>query len=747
MTQSRESPRLASEAPPLVVSLFVCLVVTIGFSWLRLNVLQDRFFPISSCVPLLLCLWSRDVRQLYFMAVTLTIVALAKIYWVMPAGTNSPEYELMLVLGQLVNIWLVTVVLHGLLRAKKRIEQRNQQLADLNVELEAGNEELAAGNEELAASEEEITRQNEELQSQAEELEQQSEELRQQAEETEQQSAELQEANHELMRRERGLQTLLESGRWLRGDMNEVLVMNGICQAAVQVVDDGIQAAAVVSNENGSFSLIGDTGFGLHGAIAPDFPFTESFSALVLESSRTACIEDIETRPDIRLPRPGTGRPFRSVLASPIWHEGQPVATLEIYSATPRQWTEHEFRISEWLATQAALALQAIRFQQEIEQKRRAAEEASIQKTRFLAAVSHDVRTPANAIALLAELVEKCANDPTRSHQVPALAKSLWSNARSMVDLVSDVLDLTRFDSGRLDLDVSEFSLSDLIRSELQQAQPLAEGKNLKLLPVLPPRDVRIQTDRTKLARVLSNLVSNAVKFTETGEVRVECVASGQGGLTIHVIDSGIGIPTEHVGTIFDEFFQLRNPERNREKGAGLGLAICRRLLDGLGFQVSVKSLVGIGTTFSIEIPASCLIGVNGAEHAIANVAQKESVSLAGLSILLVEDHDVSRETIAELLSAEGALVSKAANGREAIRELSTGTHQLMLLDLNLPDFDGTEILKSLQVSRPPALECVLVVTGDVRPERIDQVKGLGAHELIPKPVSIEKIRAALAAR
>jgi len=744
MTAPTDSPRLKTGVPPLFLSLPLCVIVTGLFVWMRLTVMQDRLFPVSSGVPLLFCLWSRNIRQLYGMSAVLTVVAAIKLFWIMPAGTYPLSYQFTLMAGQLVNIWLVAGVLHLLIRTLARVENKRHLLEVLNVELESSNEELASSNEELAAREEEITRQNEELQSQAEELERQSEELRQQAEETEQQSAELQDANQELVRRERGLQTLLDSGRWLRGDMNELLIMNGICQAAVQVIDDGIQAAAVVVNEKGNSVLLGDSGFGLRGAIAPEFPFVESFAALVLESARTACIEDLQTRPDVRLPQPGAGRPFCSVLGTPIWQEGEPIATLEIYSTAPRQWSEHEFRIAEWLAAQAALALQAIRFQQEIEQKRRAAEEVSIQKTRFLAAVSHDVRTPANAISLLAELVERCASDPTRAHQVPALAKSLWTNARSMVDLVSDVLDLTRLDSGRLDMDVTDFCLSELIRAEVHQAGPLAEEKKLTLRTVLPEKEVFLRSDRTKVARVLSNLISNSVKFTENGEIRVECVRSENGGVTVSVIDTGIGIPGEHLATIFDEFFQIRNPERNREKGAGLGLAICRRILDGLGFQVSVKSLVGIGTTFAIEIPAECVVDGNPVSSG-TNGPTAPAFSLEGLSILLVEDHDVARTATAALLSAEGASVSEARTGREAVQLLATDRHEILLLDLNLPDFDGTEILKSLQAARPEKLEHIMVVTGDVRPERIEEVKALGARELIPKPVSIEKIRAALA--
>jgi signal transduction histidine kinase/CheY-like chemotaxis protein len=742
MTAPAPLPR---DRPSFALALSVCLGATLLMVWLRLVVFDDRILPLSSSVPLLLCLWARDTRLLYGMALVFSISSVAKVLWILPEGQFPSEYQVEMLVSHFINIWLVVGVIHGLLKARTRLEKKNEELNALNAALDASNHELSASNEELAAREEEISRQNEELQSQTEELEQQAEELRQQAEEMEQQGAEIQEANNELVRKERGMQTLLDSGRWLRGGINELMVTNGICQAAVQVLGEDVQAAAVVVSMDGRMALKGDFGFGVHGSVMPEQRFENSFAALVLDSRRTAAIEDTSARPDVKLPRSGIGPPFRAVLGTPIWQGGEPTAVLEVYSTNPREWTEHEFRIIEWLASQAALALETVFSQQKLEQKRIDAEEASIQKTRFLAAVSHDVRTPANAISLLAEFIEKCAGDPARQHQIPALAKNLWSNARAMVDLVSDVLDLTRLDSGHFDLDVAEFSLNELIRAEAGQAMPLADRKGLDLKFKLPEHEVRVASDRTKLARVISNLVSNAIKFTEAGEVRVECSPREDGGVSIHVVDTGIGIPSENLGHVFDEFFQLKNPERNREKGAGLGLAICQRLLKGLGFMVKVKSVIGKGSTFSVEIPPDRVVVRELCPEEDTPTGTMED-PLEGMSILLVEDHQVAREMTAQLLTAEGARVTTAASGKEAVRMLSSGDYQALLLDLNLPDFDGSEILKRLQVIRPPSLRWVLVVSGDVRPERVAEVKSLGAHCLIPKPVCVEKIRSAIVA-
>jgi signal transduction histidine kinase/ActR/RegA family two-component response regulator len=718
-------------------------------AWLRIAAYHDRIFPLANGLPLLLCLWNRDLRLLYGMSAALTAISVYKVFGLLLENLET-VYLYVTLFSQLVNIWLVALVIHRLLNSQKKLEKANLQLDQINRELEFSNEELAASNEELAASNEELTAREEEISSQTEELEQQAEELRQQSEETEQQSSELHDLNQELLRKGRGLQILLESGRWLRGEMSESLVMYGICQAAVQIFSDGVHAAAITQNQEGVLVSKGDYGLTLRGISKNGISFERSFTSLLLESRRTACVEDLSIRPDLQLPMPSAGPPFQSILGSPIWIDGTVHSTIEVYSSTPRHWSENEFRIIEWLAAQAAVAFQAIRAQKELEQNSRAAEDASIQKSRFLAAVSHDVRTPANAIALLAEFIRKCASDPEKYQQIPDLAENLWANAHAMVELISDVLDITRLDFGHKELDASDFSLCELLESEVRQAQPHAESKGLKILCKLPTTNIRLRSDRVKLSRVLSNLISNAVKFTQAGEVHVECISGNAGGIQVQVIDTGIGIPSEQLESVFDEFFQLRNPERNREKGAGLGLAICKRLVKRLGFDISVKSLLGVGSTFSIQIPAKHLLHAYPADTDAPIPAtpkqadESKRISLDGMSILLVEDHEIVREITAELLTSEGARVCKAINGRDAVRLLLSGNHELLLLDLNLPDFDGVDVLKRLQSNRPASLRWVLVVSADVRPERANEIIQLGAHAMIPKPISIQKIFEAL---
>jgi signal transduction histidine kinase len=244
----------------------------------------------------------------------------------------------------------------------------------------------------------------------------------------------------------------------------------------------------------------------------------------------------------------------------------------------------------------------------ELDRRRREAEQASGRKTRLLASASHDIRTPVSSINLMAELIRQTAEDPALATEIPGLAQRLQANAQSLVELLSDILDISSFDSGRVELRESEFSLNDLLAEECIRLRPLAHAKSLQLIvePSNPP--IWLRTDRVKLDRILSNLVSNAIKFTQTGQVTVTANRSPDCDVLIGVRDTGTGIAAENLGRIFDEFTQLDNAKHDRLKGSGLGLAICRRIIAVIGGEITVKSQPNVGSTFAVRLPPSCII-------------------------------------------------------------------------------------------------------------------------------------------
>jgi signal transduction histidine kinase len=247
---------------------------------------------------------------------------------------------------------------------------------------------------------------------------------------------------------------------------------------------------------------------------------------------------------------------------------------------------------------------------EELTRRRHEAEEASGRKTRLLNAVSHDIRNPVNTINLMAEVIRRTAEDPALAMQVPQMARRLQSNAQSLIALVSEVLDIAHLDSGLLQLHESTFSLNEFVDAKCRDLAPLAEAKSLQLTSEAPERTVRVRGDRVKLDRIVTNLVTNAIKFTTSGSVTLSTVVAADGAVAIRVRDTGVGIADDELGRIFDEFAQFNVPLGKLNGGWGLGLAISRRLANFIGASITVESELGRGTVFTVLLPRECVVDV-----------------------------------------------------------------------------------------------------------------------------------------
>jgi signal transduction histidine kinase/ActR/RegA family two-component response regulator len=742
VTVAQESRR-PQPPPPLRAALVASLAAVAAFAFVRLYLYTDRSVPLTYALPLLMALWHKNRRLHWFITACLAVIAGYQVLWLFPdevaATVSRPTTYVMM----LANIGIVAVVVDRLIQAQSRLRESY-------VDLEAANHELESTNEDLAAREEEISSQNEELQSQAEEMEHQMEELQQQAEELQQQSEELQVQSEELQHlndesasRQRVLEALLETSTTPLVAGGVAAAASRICEAALDATGHKAAGAILVSREGERATVLGHCGVDLP-AINADGPTTchDPFVLEVIAAKRTAAIEDLAKTPDVIAPSNRDGAKFGAALAAPIAEGATAAGAIVLYSLTPHQWSQSEFKIAEWLAAQAGLVMLSARLQQEIDRRREQAEDESQRKTRFLAAVSHDVRTPANAISLTAEVIKQAGDDPKWAHEIPELAEALRSNAKLLVELVSDVLDLARFDSGKVEVDPTEFSLQDMVGKEVMQYQALASSAGLRLEGSSDAGPIWLRTDRMKLARVLSNLIGNAIKFTDRGGVAVKCSQAADGTVEVHVTDTGVGIQPAHLENVFDEFYQIKNPERDRSKGTGLGLAICKRLVDAIGCSLVVRSRFGEGTTFTIRIPQELVIDPPSRATAKSQQMQQQPSArrLAGLRVLLIEDHEDTRNAFSRLLGAHGAEINLAHDGREALRILGHHAPDAVLLDLMLPDMDGREVLQHLAQNRPANLRCLLAVSGDVTESRRREVESLGADGLVPKPLQIDTL-------
>jgi signal transduction histidine kinase len=241
----------------------------------------------------------------------------------------------------------------------------------------------------------------------------------------------------------------------------------------------------------------------------------------------------------------------------------------------------------------------------ELDRQRAEAEEASDRKTRLLMSVSHDIRSPLTTINLMADLIKSTTSDPEHLAKLPRLAHNLQTNALSLAELVTDVLDIAYFDSGRVELRETDFSLSDVIAEECRLLEPLAAAKGLSLAPALTEPAIWLRADRIKLARVLRNLINNAIQFTARGGVTVAGALSSERAVEIRVIDTGIGIRPENLQRIFGEFTQVSDRRSGERAGWGLGLTICRRLARLMGGDVTAESAQSSGSVFIVHLPPS----------------------------------------------------------------------------------------------------------------------------------------------
>jgi len=292
---------------------------------------------------------------------------------------------------------------------------------------------------------------------------------------------------------------------------------------------------------------------------------------------------------------------FRAVLSVPLLREDEIIGSLILIRKTPGEFSAEIVELLKTFATQSALAIQNARLFREIEDKGRELELASKHKSQFLANMSHELRTPLNAILGYTELLLDGIYGEVSEKARETMGR-IERSGRHLLALINDVLDLSKIEAGQLTLSLVDYSLSEIVNTVVTAMEPLAAEKGLALRVALDPGLPLAHGDDRRLSQVLLNLVGNAVKFTDAGEVRIEGRVS-DGAFLISVSDTGPGIAEEHQARIFDEFQQVDSSNTRKKGGTGLGLSIARRILALHGGRIWVESAPGQGATFSFTLP------------------------------------------------------------------------------------------------------------------------------------------------
>jgi CheY-like chemotaxis protein/HPt (histidine-containing phosphotransfer) domain-containing protein len=365
-------------------------------------------------------------------------------------------------------------------------------------------------------------------------------------------------------------------------------------------------------------------------------------------------------------------------------------------------------------------------------------------KQQFLANMSHEIRTPMNAVMGINRLL---LEKQPRHDQLRYL-NGIRKASDNLLHIVNDILDISKIESGKMELETVDFSLRDVIGQVAEVLSHKAAEKGIALLTDLDDdmSDVYIG-DPLRLSQVLMNLAGNAVKFTSRGTVIIQISqAGGAQGIRFSVADTGIGIPTEKLETIFESFTQATNSDTRNYGGTGLGLTISRQLVELMGGRLEVESTAGAGSvfTFTLLLPVGSPARLKHAEEGTS----VDASALAGLRVLVVDDHEYNRMVARDTLLSKAAVhVEEAANGREAIEKLRHASFDLVLMDVQMPEMDGYEATKHIRAHLPPPKNAVPVIalTASVIRSDLDKCLEAGMNDYVPKPFGVVRLLTSIA--
>lgn len=375
---------------------------------------------------------------------------------------------------------------------------------------------------------------------------------------------------------------------------------------------------------------------------------------------------------------------------------------------------------------------------------RDAAEAASRAKSAFLANTSHEIRTPLNGLLGLTRLAMEVDLPPERRQQYLA---QILDSAQGLAGIMSDILDVSKIEAGKFALDDTAFDLREALTAVHHAYESLAAVKGLTLRLAIDARlPLNVRGDPVRLRQILSNFITNALKFTERGEVRIDATRTDAGGLRLAVSDTGPGVPAETQARLFQPFSQGDTSTTRRFGGTGLGLSICRELAQLMGGTVGVQSTPGQGSTFWAELP----LPGSAPQQAPSSTEASDLARLQGARVLLAEDNPVNMMIAVAMLEQWGVRVEQVVDGRAAVDAVHAAARagapfDVVVMDVQMPVMGGHEAARELRRHYGPTVLPILALTAAALVSERDEALAVGMNDFLTKPIDAGKLRHALA--
>ena len=467
-----------------------------------------------------------------------------------------------------------------------------------------------------------------------------------------------------------------------------------------------------------------------------EFPAGKTLTGFVIRTNKPllakeADIKRLEKEREIEL----VGTTSKVWLGVPLKTDDGTIGAICLQSYESEDaYTNEDLGILEFVANQAALAINKLKNEEDLKKARQVAEEAAQAKQQFLSTMSHEIRTPLNAILGMTYLLLQ--EDP-KKEQLEFL-NSLKFSGDNLMTLINDILDFNKIESGNIFFEEADFNLKELIHGIRQSFRFRTEEKGIKLKVLIDSELPEVVGgDAARLNQVLTNLIGNAIKFTETGSITINVLVMNSGKKKIElefaVVDTGIGIPEDKQKIIFDSFKQASINTTRKFGGTGLGLAICKRLIELQGRKLEVESKVGKGSKFffTLEFNKSKRKSLKP-EY----TGEEKFDQLVGKKVLLAEDNEINTIVAQKILTRWGIDVEAVTNGLEVIEKVNKHDFDVILMDLHMPEMDGFEATKILRKSDQDKIRNVPVIalTASVMSDVQNKIKKADFNDYILKP-------------